>query len=161
MILSPFLSMKHNKKWFTLYIVLIIITIFAFVSTALIDMYHTNLNGFYVAHKKIQAKNYVIEWIELFKWYVQTEINKDKKWAWDEVIQPLYGSYIVWFNDSVYSLSSWSEEVIEQDEPYTVDYIRTISIQDGDDSNEKKVTVTVDYWEANKVSFETSIVNLY
>jgi len=93
--------------------------------------------------------------------YITTVINKDKINWWKNTISPISWNYIIWFDSSWYTLISWEYETIEQDEPFFVDYIRTIEINDWDSNDEKKITVTVDYWGDSNVSFETTLVNLY
>jgi len=152
--------MKKNKKWFTLMVLLIFVTIFTMVFLVLISYSHKTSNSHYVAYKKIQASNYAVEGMELLKWYYYTEINKDKINGWKDNILPLSWKYVVWF-DWEYKVISGNSETIEVNEPYVVDYVRTVYITEWDSIDEKKITVTVDYWEYSNVSFETSLVNLY
>lgn len=152
--------MKKNKQWFALMTILLFTTIFTMIFLVLISFSHSIKQSHYKAYKKVQASNYAVEWMEMVKGYYLTELNKDKINSWDDHIQPLSGMYKISFNWE-YILDSVGEEIIEVDEPYLVDYTRTIEITEWDSIDEKKITVTVDYQETNKVSFETSLVNLY
>ncbi len=153
--------MKNNKKWFTLLLLILFITAFSIGILSLLSVYNTIYNQDYVNNKKLQAMNYAVEWMEMVKWYFATEINKNKINSWSSTIRPLSWKYVIFFDSSGYVITSKEKETIEVNEPYVVDYIREIEINNWDNINEKKVTVTVDYWESTKVSFETTLANLY
>lgn len=154
--------MKKNKRGSILWLVLVFISVFSVVSLVLLSYYSNFTNNYYVSYKKLQASNYATEWIEMFKWYVSTVVNKDRIEWWEKNIQPLNWEYVISFDNIVwYSIQSQEKEVIEEDDPYVVDYVRTIEVYDWDNSSEKKVTVTVDYGERNKVSYDTTLVDLY
>ena len=152
--------MKKNKKWAVLLLLLVFISVFSVVTLWLLSYYHNVTNKYYTSYKKLQASNYAVEWIEMVKWYVSTQLNNDRINGWKNSIQPLSGKYVFWFN-GWYTIDPKDDEIIEIDEPYVVDYQRVIEIYQWDSPDEKKVTVTVDYWERSKVSYETTLVNLY
>lgn len=151
---------KRNKKWFALIALLLFTAVFSSLLFVVISMYLENGQHLYRTEKKIQAMNFVAEWLELTRGYFMTKQNQNRIGAWNTNLLPLSWKYIVWYNGN-YTLTPGEKEVIELDDPYVVDYIRTVEIKQWDNQNEKKITVTVDYGEKNKVSYETTLVNLY
>ena len=152
--------MERNKKWFALLMLLLFMSMFMVIVLWLMTFSHNVSNENYIAHKKVQASNYAVEWIEMVKGYVSTEINKDRINGWKEKVLPLSWNYRVSFDEG-YEIHSQESEIIEVDEPYVVDYERSIQIVTWDYGDEKKITVVVDYGENTKVSYETTLVNLY
>lgn len=69
--------------------------------------------------------------------------------------------YKISYANNQYILTQQNEEVIQQDFPYVIDYVRKISINNWETINEKNIKVEVDYGNNNIVLLQTTITNLY
>ncbi len=155
------MKIKNNKKGFALVWIVLTMSSFMIVAVSLLNYDASQKKALYIWDKKLQAMNFASEWQELVRWYVMTEVNKNRFFWWERKLENLHWNYIVSFVGWEYQLIPWNKEVIEMNDPYVVDYTREIFIEDGVNSDEKRITVSVDYGEKSKVSFETSLVNLY
>lgn len=157
-------KLKSNNKGFALISILLFISVFGSIMMYWMSSYNNINQQIHLKSLQLQSVNLTSEALELTKGFIMTELNKNVVDAWDDKIEGLNGNYIVSYdNVNWYKLVEWEEEVIEQDYPFSNDYIRRITITDWVDSNEKKVVVSVQYWdnEDKSIKFETIITNNY
>ena len=153
-------NIPKNKRGFMLLLVLMLISFFLLISSTVVWYYNRVSDRVYVANKKLQASNYAVEWTELMKGYILSALNRDRISGWKNIVVPLNGKYIVRY-DNGYWIEQKESEIIEQTTPYAVDYKRTIDISDESSTDEKRITVTVDYGEKDKLQYSTTVTNLY
>ena len=155
-----------KKKGFLLAWLLVFSTFFFMIMGFIVTHYLYTSNSIFDSYKKLQASNYAVEGIELTRWYIMTEINKDKYSWWKNKILLLNWKYIVSYSNG-YKLVPWDKIIIEQDYPYAIDYERSIEISDGDSSDEKNITARVSYKnelnleENSFIEYTTTITNKY
>lgn len=78
------------------------------------------------------------------KGYILTRVNQDRVSGWRNYVSTLNGKYVIKYSNG-YTIVSENSETIDQTEPFSATYIRTLEIRDGDNSDEKTITSTVDY----------------
>lgn len=152
--------MRKNTKWFSVPILLWVIAILFIISWSVMWVISHFKQENYKKMTMLQASNYSQEWLELIRWYVQTQSNKDRKGYWQNSILPLGWNYSIQFSNWDYVLTPANQQKIEENDPFVVDYIRKIIISDGEHVNSKRVTSLVEY-NGTQVSYDAVIYNLY
>lgn len=152
--------MQKNKQWFSIIFLIgflmFMMTLFWFIVSQIIS----NKENRELASRKIQAKNYVEEWIEGVLWFMYTKMNQNRMEWWKNSVQHLNGNYVINILDSWYQLESWiKEEITNKNSPHP--YIREIGIRNWNDDNEKIITSKVYYHWDKYISMERLITNRY
>lgn len=149
-----------NKKWFILQIALIF-SIVIWVFTTVIYKSYLNADFFLEnTYKQITANNYATEWLEKVMAYYKTKVNFNKTNWWNNFISPLSWNYTITISNSDYLIQSNNFEEIYESKPYNNIYKRYISIENGNDLNEKIIISKVYYSQHDYIEVRNNIYNI-
>lgn len=150
-----------NNNWFVALASMLLLAISWIIISVLFTKYTNSLAEHREAYMKMQASNLAIEWIESVRLHIMKELNLDREEWWENWVQYLSGYYIIDKSNGL-EIVPWSLEKGAIEWPIMMHYERKIEIvNEGFDSNEKRVKSTVSFWEKSSISYETSFTNKY
>lgn len=160
-----FLNSHHlirNKSWFALLLAVLFVAVLMIIISSIYSVYMTSKTSVELAYTELQATDLAIEWIEMMKWYMLTQTNKDRQDGYKNSVFPLSGIYTVTYSASNgYEVTqAYSPESIIIDDPVYQEFKRTITVSTIS-PDEKNITSEVEFRWKKTIQLTLNHVNFY